>query len=140
VAEDGVGAGTRAFVGVFLTAFVACGLFQIEVWPLSGWKLFSRLRTDEVRGWLATAVTADGAERPIPFDTFPAAYRGQLHVLQGFDDLAADARADVCRAWAGEMAATGGGRVVEIRVYATTDSARHPDGGRRELRHVCPDP
>ena len=134
----------RRFVALFLTAFVACGLFQVEAWPFSGWKLFSHLRTDEVRGWVATAVAADGVEQPVPFSTFPSEYRSPLHVLQGFEDLSPAGRADVCRAWAAEMARQGTD-VVEIRIYATTGSARHPDGeggggARRDLRHVCPAP
>ncbi len=138
--EATVGPGVRAFVVLFLTAFVACGVLQVEAWPFSGWRLFSHLRTDEVRGWLATGVEADGDERPIPFGSFSADHRGELHVLKGFDGLSPDARQDVCRTWAAETARTGTD-VVEIRIYATTTSARNPDRGpRRDLRHVCPEP
>ncbi len=137
--DDRVGRGTRAFVAVFLAAFAATGLLRVDVWPFSGWALFSHLRTDEVRGWLATSVDADGAERPIPFGDFPEAYRRQANLLKGFDGLSPEGRADLCRAWAAELVRTGVD-AVEIRVYATTRSARDPGGGRRELRHVCPDP
>ena len=134
-----VGPGVRAFVAVFLTAFVACGLLQVEAWPLSGWKLFSHVRTGEIRGWLATGIGADGVERPIPFGSFAAGHRGELGVLKGFDGLSPAAQRDVCRAWAAETARVGA-QVGEIRVYATTDSSRSPGRGRRQLRHVCPGP
>jgi hypothetical protein len=140
ISGAGVGRGVRAFVGVFLALFVGCGLLQVEAWPFSGWRLFSELRTDEVRGWLATSVDAAGIERPIPFGSFPDAYRGQLHVLQGFEGLSTSQRLDVCHAWARELAAGTGIDAVEIRIYATTDSARAPDGGERQLRHTCPEP
>ncbi len=137
VEGDTVGRGVRAFVAVFLAVFVATGLLQVEAWPFSGWRLFSHLRTEEVRGWQATVVDADGAERPIPFESFPAGFRTALHVLQGFTGLSIEGRVEVCGAWAAELARVGID-AVEIRVYATTRPARDPDDGRRELRHVCP--
>lgn len=140
--EPGAGPGVRAFVAAFLSVFVACGLLQIEAWPFSGWQLFSHVRTAQIQGWLATGVGTDGVERPIPFGSFAAAHRGELGVMKGFEGLSAAERRGVCRAWAGEMARIGAG-VVEIRIYATTDSTRDPSGGgggRRDLRHVCLDP
>jgi hypothetical protein len=135
-----VGPGVRAFVAVFLSAFVVCGLLQVEAWPFSGWQLFSRVRTAEIQGWLATGVGTDGIERPIPFGSFAAGHRGELGVLKGFEGLSTADRRDVCRAWADEMARIGAD-VVEIRIYATTGSTRNLEGGgdgRRDLRHVCP--
>ena len=142
-----MGRGVRAFVAVFLSVFVACGLLQVEAWPLSGWRLFSHVRTGEIRSWLATAVDPDGVERPVPFGSFAAAHRGELQVLKGFDGLSVAERRDVCRAWADEMARIGVD-VVEIRIYVTTASIRPAAGagagagdrgGRRDLRHVCPE-
>jgi hypothetical protein len=135
-----VGLGVRAFVAAFLSVFVVCGLLQVEAWPFSGWQLFSRVRTAEIKGWLATGVGTDGTERPIPFGSFAAGHRGELGVLKGFEGLSAADRRAVCRAWADEMTRIGAG-VVEIRIYATTYPARDLEGGgggRRDLRHVCP--
>jgi len=143
VEDEQAGRGVKAFVALFLAVFVACGLFQLEAWPFSGWALFSHLRTDERPAWLVTGVAADGHERPIPFSTFPAAYRGHQHVINGFDDLSPDEREGACAAWAAEWARTASeadlGGVDEIRVYAVTDSIRHPGSGQRHLRYVCPD-
>ena len=36
----------RPFVTTLLGAFVLCGLFGIEAWPLSGFRLFSAPRSD----------------------------------------------------------------------------------------------
>ncbi len=149
VEDEQVGRGVKAFVALFLAVFVACGLFQLEAWPFSGWALFSHLRTDERPGWLVTGVDADGGERPIPFSTFPAAYGGEQRVLDGFDDLSPAARRGVCQAWAAEWARTAAdadadagriGEIDEIRIYAVVDSTRHPGSGRRDLRYVCPLP
>jgi hypothetical protein len=35
---------TRRFVAVFLAAFVVCGIFGLEAWPLTGWRLFADAR------------------------------------------------------------------------------------------------
>ncbi|MEA2974166.1 MAG: hypothetical protein QOG82_2624, partial [Actinomycetota bacterium] len=143
VEDEEVGRGVKAFVALFLAVFTACGLFQLEAWPFSGWALFSHLRTDQRTAWLVTGVAADGDERPIPFSTFPAAYQGHQHVINGFDDLSPDEREGACNAWAAEWARTAKDidiDVDEIRVYAVTDSTRHPGSGQRHLRYVCPDP
>jgi hypothetical protein len=134
-----VGRGVRAFVAVFLTTFLVCGVLQVEAWPLSGWKLFSHLRTDEIRGWTATGAEAGGVERPIPFHSFGPGFQGALHVLKGFEGLGGRQRRDVCEAWADELARTGT-EILEIRIYATTRSSRHPDVVRTELRYLCPLP
>ena len=136
--DEQVGAGVKAFVALFLAVFVGCGLFQVEAWPFSGWALFSHLRTDELSGWSVTGVDGDG-ERPIPFSSFPAASRGHQAILDGFEDMTADGRLDVCRAWAAASARTGH-PVVEIRIYAVTRSTRDSDSRQRDLRYVCPVP
>ena len=115
-----MGRGVRAFVAVFLTVFVACGLLQVEAWPFSGWTLFSHLRTDEVRGWLATGVDADGVERPVPFSIVPRRLPGPAARAQGL-------RRPVAR----RAARTSAGR-------GPTELARRPaTRGRRDphLRH-----
>ena len=37
--------GIRVFVWIFLAAFMICGAAGIEAWPLTGFRLFSHLRT-----------------------------------------------------------------------------------------------
>ena len=88
----------RAFVAVFLVAFVVCGLAGIEAWPLTGWRLFSQLRTDHQVTWRAAAV-AGGDETPIRFADLPRAYRNFPLVMGTFASLDPDERAAACRAW-----------------------------------------
>jgi hypothetical protein len=90
--------GVRIFVAVFLSAFVVCGLFGLELWPLTGWRLFSQLRTDHQVAWRATAVGEEG-ERQIVFAELPRAYRNFPLVMRTFARLPSAEREAACRAW-----------------------------------------
>jgi hypothetical protein len=90
--------GVRVFVAVFLAAFLVCGLFGLELWPLTGWRLFSQLRTDHQVAWRATAVGEDG-EKQIRFAELPRAYRNFPLVMRTFSELPRAEQAAACRAW-----------------------------------------
>jgi len=96
--ERGPGRGIRLFVGAFLGLFLISGLVGLEAWPLTGWKLYSRLRHGEFWGWQVQAVGADGTERSVDLRHLPAAYHGVPYLLNGFGDLAADDREAACSA------------------------------------------
>src|SRR6266536_519518 len=51
----------RRFVWAFLAAFVIAGVFGIEAWPLTGWRLFADARTAKQVSW--QGVTAAPAGR-----------------------------------------------------------------------------
>jgi hypothetical protein len=117
----------RAFVALFLVAFVVCGLAGIEAWPLTGWRLFSQLRTNHQVTWRAAAV-AGGDETSIRFADLPRAYRNFPLVMGTFASLDPDERASACRAWlraarrelppprrCGSTASTGTCRIATVR-------------------------
>jgi hypothetical protein len=133
----------RRFVAAYLAAFLVCGLFGLEAWPLTGWRLFADARRAVQPGWQAVTVDRAGRETPIPFRDLPAGYQGHVQVLRGFAELAPDRQAAVCRAWA-EAVRARGGEVAAVRLYQTeTDvSARVGQRGappRRTLRYTCRD-
>jgi len=37
----------RRFVNVYLALFIAFGLVQLELWPLTGFRLYAEIRTEE---------------------------------------------------------------------------------------------
>ncbi|MGH9225165.1 MAG: hypothetical protein ACRD2W_15605 [Acidimicrobiales bacterium] len=129
------GPGVRAFVRTFLAVFVVCGLAGLNLWPFTGWHLFSHVRADRITAWEITTVDALGEEVGVPFADLPAGYRTSSHVASGLAGLLEAARLDVCRAWA--SADPGRRQVVEVRVYAIEESLRDPGARTRELRHVC---
>ena len=139
------GGPARRVAMAFLVAFVVCGLFGFEAWPLTGWRLFADARQRVQHGRLAVAVDTAGAERPIPFAELPAGFHGNVQVLRGFAELPAARQAAVCDAWAGALRAKGW-PVAEIRIDDTvTDvgdrrgppSASRGAPPRRSPRWVC---
>ena len=129
------GRGVRTFVWTFLAVFVVCGAAGLNLWPFTGWHLFSDVRTDRITGWEITTVDAAGDERPVPFADLPAGYRSSSHVAAGLAALPEGERLDVCRAWA--SADPDRRQVVEVRVYEVSESLRDPSSRVRELRHTC---
>jgi hypothetical protein len=132
---------TRRFVAVFLAAFVVCGVFGFEAWPLTGWRLFADARQPVQAAWQAVTVDAAGRETPVPFADLPAGFHGNVQVLKGFGGLGAGEQAAVCRAWADAVRARGG-QVEAVRIYHTVTDVARRVGERgappaRELRWTC---
>ena len=134
-AKVDVGPGVRAFVWTFLAVFVVCGVAGLNLWPFTGWHLFSQVRTDRITAWEITTVDGVGQELGVAFADLPAGYRSSSHVAAGLARLSEAQRLAVCRAWA--SADPERRQVVEVRVYAIEESLRDPGVRTRELRHVC---
>jgi len=132
-----VSARTRRAVHLFLLLFALTGLAHLEVFPFSGFRLFSELRTDERVSWQLFAVDGDGEESPIRLSELPVGYRNSTKLLPGFADLSAGERDAICDAWAGPARAAGQ-EVVEVRVYEIVQGV-HPDAAppARRLAHTC---
>jgi hypothetical protein len=132
---------TRRFVAVFLAAFVVCGTFGLEAWPLTGWRLFADARQPVQVAWQAVTVDVAGRETPVPFGDLPAGFHGNVQVLKGFAGLPAGEQAAVCRAWA-DAVRDRGGQVEAVRGYRTVTDLSRRVGERgappaRELRWTC---
>lgn len=136
-----VGPGVRAFVTAFLLAVAVCGIVGLEVWPLTGWRLFSTVRHDRQVVWQAAAVGRGGTESVVDFEAFGRTYRGAGAIMAGFPDSDSAEREAACQAWAraGRVIDPG---IVAIRVYRTERTARPgrsdptpPD--RRALVYQC---
>jgi hypothetical protein len=120
----------RVFVAVFLSAFLLCGLTGVEAWPLSGFRLFSHLRTEDHVGWTATSEDRVGQETPIPFHFLPEAYRGFGFVARELPGMSAVDRLATCRAWAEAVRERFGREVVAIHVYRSDVSLLPREGTR----------
>ena len=138
----GVGRGTRRAVTLFLAAFFVAGVFGIEFWPLTGWRLFSHLRRAEVTSWQAVVVTPSGTEEPLPFGEI-ARFRGTVHVLKRFDGLDPRTQNAVCRTWESAVRDLRGDgfqiRIYRVNVTRSIDRRQDPGAYRRSLRFVCHD-
>lgn len=133
----GVSPRLRRVVHLFLLVFALAGVAHVELWPFTGFRLFSELRGSEQAAWSIAAVDAAGAEQTIELHDLPVAYRNTSKLLEGFDHRSAASRDAVCDAWAAPLR-TAGQEVVRVRVYALTISVR-PDGPppRRRLAYEC---
>lgn len=131
----------RWFVGAYLGLFVAVALAEVNLWPLTGWRLFSTLRGPTQSGWEAVVVGPSGEEAPLPFGRLPRGYRGALHVLQGFPSLSYDERTAVCRAWADGVRSLGepvaGVRVYRTRSTVSLDGSPPTTATVREWAYSC---
>lgn len=132
----------RPFVAVFLAAFFVCGVLGIEAWPLTGWRLFSRLREPRQTVWQVAVVDGAGRETPFPWAELPAGFHAHVHLLKSFSHLPGERRDAVCRAWAGALLAARERRrdgslpppcVAGLRVYQETwDLSRRTPNGRAD--------
>lgn len=132
----------RVFVYGFLTVFVACGLFSIEFWPLTGWRLFHEIRDGTREGWTVVAVEADGSEVSIDFARLPVAYRNTTKLIGGFDDLTPDERDEICAAWADaaedrQHVSAGAVRIYRFERPLWTDRDEPRPDATRTLRYTC---
>jgi hypothetical protein len=128
---------TRRLVHAFLFVFALTGLAHLELYPFSGFRLFSELRPAERESWQLRAVGSDGRETPIRLAELPLGFRNTTLLLRGFDDLPEAERDAVCDAWALPLRDRGVD-VLGVRVYAVVESVR-PDGPPpdRRLAYDC---
>jgi hypothetical protein len=132
----------RPFVAVFLVAFVVCALATIEAWPLTGWRLFSHLRTDEQMTWAATAVDADGAAHQYPLGAMPRGYRGFGFLMREFVAGSESEKRRLCDAWREGTSELLGFEARAVRIYELRWRLSERSGDRaqppvRTLRYVC---
>ena len=132
---------TRAFVALFLTAFVACGLGAGELWPLTRWHLFSALRQPVQVGWRAVTVDAAGRETPLPVGQLPLAYRGAPLLVGRFDKLTPAEQASLCDSLIVGVRSLGR-NVHALRIYRVTKDESIRVGARAApetvaLRYTC---
>jgi hypothetical protein len=132
----------RPFVAAFLAAFVICALATIEAWPLTGWRLFSHLRTEQQVRWAATAVDREGREHPYPLGALPDGFRGFAFLMNGFASDSAARRAELCETWRLGAAELIGFEARAVRIYQLRSdlSQREGDEGaapQRTLTYVC---
>jgi hypothetical protein len=89
----------RIFVYAFLAVFLACGAFEIEHWPFTGFRLYTALRTEERPSTRVIALLADGEEREVVFADLPFGYHLTNRLLSDFPDMAQAERDEICDAW-----------------------------------------
>ena len=139
---DQVSSRARWFVRIFLGLFVVCSIFGIVLFPLTGFRLFSRLRTEQRITWVADTVSSTGGETPLWFTDLPRAYQGFPLIMPGFELIAASKKAAMCAAWL-TAARSVRPHVVAIRFYRLTwrvlprAGNRPASLGSKALKYAC---
>jgi hypothetical protein len=132
----------RPFVAVFLVAVVVSAVATLEAWPLTGWRLFSHLRTDEQSAWSATAVDERGREVAYPLGRSEMGYRGFIFLMGGFAERSPAEQQELCDTWREGTEALLGFEAREVRIYLSEWRLSEREGdravrGEPHLRYVC---
>jgi hypothetical protein len=124
-------------VHLFLLAFAITGIAHLELYPFSGFRLFSEVRGELRTSWELRAVDEQGEEIAIDVDDLPLGYRQAKRLIPTMGDLDSHERDELCDAWATPMREQGVD-VVRVRIYRTVANVR-PDSapGVRELQYEC---
>jgi hypothetical protein len=120
----------RAFVYVFLAAFLVCGALEVEYWPLTGFRLYTEIRTEERLSTRVIALLADGGSREVVFVDLPFGYHSTNRLISDFDELSQEERDEICDAWVRPLREDGVDVVgVRIDEYVTHlgDPASRPE-------------
>jgi hypothetical protein len=134
----------RWFVRAFLVAFVVCGLAGIEAWPLTGFRLFSHLRTEQVSWWQPVLIDRAGVASDVSFSRLPVKDRDFVLTMRSFPAFSSARQAEVCRTWLDALR-TSGVDAAELRLYLVERhlvprAGRHPSSPpTRTLRFTCSD-
>lgn len=133
---DGVSGWSRRFAYLYLGAFLLCGVFGLEVWPLTGWRMFCNLRPRRQSAFQVMRISAGGAEAPVSFAALGAGFQGNVQVLNAFASLSSDQKLAVCRVWA-ESLRDHHLEVAGLRIYRLEWDVSHRRGARAAPPDTC---
>lgn len=121
----------------FLAAVLVCGLLSIELWPLTGWRLYHERRGSERSSWQIVAVDPGGNETTIHLGQLPLGWRNTSKLIGEFPGMSPSERDAVCHAWT-QPARDAGETVDRVRIYRVRSTLRvEPSDRRRELAWTC---
>jgi hypothetical protein len=127
---------TRVFVYGFLAVLLVAAIASLELWPITGWRLYVEPRRPTHPTWELASVDANGAEHAVSLHDLPIAFRNTDRQLGRSSDVE-PARADrLCRAWAAAFAARDE-HIAALRIYRTRVDARSGDPLSRRVVHEC---
>jgi hypothetical protein len=128
---------TRHLLHAFLVVFVVTGVAHLELYPFSGFRLFSELRGDERKAWDLQAVDAEGREVAIRLRDLPFGYHETVRLVPEMGDMTQAEREEICEAWSGPLRDRGVD-VVGVRIYRTVRSVQSDRAPvERTLEYQC---
>lgn len=114
----------RAWVGLLLVLLVVPGVIGFDLWPLTGWRLFSLSRDADQNEWELEAILDDGSLEVVDLEQLPLAYRNAAWPLDHARRASTPERTEICEALlvgVGEAVPGASGLVIERVARHMTD-------------------
>jgi hypothetical protein len=141
VERDAVPKSARWFVGALFVLLLVPGLVGFDLWPLTGWRLFSLARDETQTLWVLEAVDGDGSSRLVDVEELPLRYRHAEWPMADLPGASTARRQAVCEALLGAVVDVEPA-TAELRI--ARDRARLEEGDGEwtvvddlELIHTC---
>lgn len=93
----------RWLVGALFVLLLVPGLVGFDLWPLTGWRLFSLARDDTQMLWVLEAVDGDGSSRLVDVEELPLRYRHAEWPMADLPGASTARRQAVCEALLGAV-------------------------------------
>ena len=141
VEPDAVPPSARWLVGALLVLLLVPGLVGFDLWPLTGWRLFSLARDDTQTLWVLEAVGGDGSSRLVDVEELPLRYRHAEWPMADLPGASTARRQAVCEALLGAVVDVEPA-TAELRIARDRARLEEGDGGWSviddlEVIHTC---
>jgi hypothetical protein len=93
----------RVFVAVLFVLLLVPGVVGFDLWPLTGWRLFSLSRDAEQTRWVLQAVDDAGERDVVSLEELPLRYRHAEWPMAELPGASPARREDVCEALLGAV-------------------------------------
>ena len=103
VEQDAVPRSARWLVGALFVLLLVPGLVGFDLWPLTGWRLFSLARDDTQTLWVLEEVDGDGSSRLVDVEELPLRYRHAEWPMADLPGASTARRQAVCEALLGAV-------------------------------------
>jgi hypothetical protein len=130
------GDGPRRFVYGYLALLLVGAIGSVELWPLTGWRLYVEPRKSTHPSWELEAVDTSGTEHAVTLYELPIAYRNTDRQLGDAASVVAERADALCREWL-EAFRTHDPAFTTLRIYRTRIATRSGDKLTRALVHEC---
>lgn len=132
--DEGPTATQRRFVATLLVLLCVPGLAGFELWPITGWKLFSATRDATQTRWVLEAIDEAGTTSVVDPDELPYGFRNAEWPMSRLPGASDATRAAVCEAL---LEATVEARpgTVAVRVVRDRQELVDRDDGHELVRH-----
>ncbi len=103
VEQDAAPKSARWLVGALLVLLLVPGLVGFDLWPLTGWRLFSLARDETQTLWVLEAVDGNGSSRLVDVEELPLRYRHAEWPMADLPGASTARRQAMCEALLGAV-------------------------------------